>query len=255
MTMTADEPPIGRHARRNRRLVIVGGALFVVVILAAGLVVAPRLWDDDEPAPRGDGFAALPVCRQRPGARPATPVEPDRPIPTDVLAWALPTVTCYLADRIPQLLPAARFAPLPSPPTEPKVGPLEAVVLSGRSIDAVALVRDDAGGADLHLLVSMAPPTLLAQRRDNCSNETGCTATITTDGATVLTRAHPRPPGTGTALNVAEVFRGQTHIVILASDSDQTMLAKEPAPTRPTPILTIEQVSELALGPELLLFP
>jgi hypothetical protein len=263
--VTADEPPIGlrgpqvvaagRRARRNRRLATAGGALFVVVALAAGLATASRLWDHDELARRGDGFAALPACPERPGPRPATPVEPDRPIPADVQAWALPTVTCYLADRVPQLLPAARFAPLPAPLMGPDPGPLEAVVLDGKRIDAVALVRDDAGTGDLHLLISKAQPTLLAQRRDTCSTDTRCTVTTTTDGAKVLAWVHPRPPGTGHALNVVEVFRGQTHIVILASDSDQTMLAREPVSTRPTPVLTAEQVTELALGPELLLFP
>jgi hypothetical protein len=177
-----------------------------------------------------------------------------------VLAWALPTVTCYLADRIPRALTAARFAPVPSAGTGQDAGPLEAFHIpaeppDSNRVDAMALVRDDAGTGDLHLIISMPAPTALAARQDTCSKSTECTATTTTDGATVLAWAYPRPPENGYAHNVVEVFRGQTLIAIVASDSDQTMLERQPSPTRPTPVLTVEQLTELALGSELFLFP
>ena len=82
--VTADEPPIGltaptivaagRRARRHRRWGAAGGALMAVVALTAGLALAPRLWNRDEPVPRPDGYAALPPCPERPGQRPARAV-------------------------------------------------------------------------------------------------------------------------------------------------------------------------------------
>jgi hypothetical protein len=66
---------------------------------------------------------------------------------------------------------------------------------------------------------------------------------------------YPRSPETGYAHTIVEVFRGQTLVAIVASDSDRTMLDRKPVPTRPTPVLTAEQLTQLALGAELVLFP
>jgi hypothetical protein len=116
-------------------------------------------------------------------------------------------------------------------------------------------VHDDAGTGDLHVMVLMAEPSARETRQGACSRSARCSSRSLPDGGTVLVWVYPRKAGTQYAHHLVEVFRGQTMVAIVATDSDRSMLERDPAPSRPTPVLSAEELTELALGPDLVLFP
>jgi len=247
----------GRRSRRNRRLAAAGGVAFALALVtAAGVAFGPVALDRYRRTGPADGFAAARPCDTWPGTRPATPapLRPDQPLPADLAAWATATVTCQLADALPRMVPGARFARVPGE----SHGPLQAFIRGGplaSRVDALALVGDDKGVGDLTVQIGVSLPDEAAEEARNCDSRHNCTVRTGPNGETVL--ISPQWPGTpGYHLVAARVYRGQTSVVVEATDSDRQMVnGGAPKPTRTEPVLTIDQAVELALSPELLLFP
>jgi hypothetical protein len=255
MGLTADAVlAAGRRSRRTRRLAgFVGAGLAVALAGTAAVAVS------------GSGstvsdFAAAEPCPVSPGSRPAGTIAADRPLAPVLVNWAATSLTCYLADEVPRLLPAATYAQVPGVPAGPLVGfshggepPF------GNRVDAMALIRDAQGTGDLSVTVGVVERSEAARAKANCRTETlsRCTVQTGPHGETVLldTEAESTPAGEPRNF-VVFVYRGRTEINVQASNTDrQSRNGGAPVATRQQPVLSANQTVQLALAPELYLFP
>ena len=84
-----------------------------------------------------------------------------------------------------------------------------------------------------------------------------CTVQRGPDGETVLlsTERDPLPAGNPRTF-VVWVYRGHTEINVQVSNTDRRSVnGAAPVATRPEPVLSADQAVQLALSPELYLFP
>jgi hypothetical protein len=241
----------GRRSRRARRLAGVAGAGLAVALAGAGVIVG---WGG------GGDFAAANPCPSPPGTRPPGVIAADQALSPELVDWAATSLTCYLNDVLPQLLPAARYGRVPGE----QAGPLLGFSRGGgppwgNRVDAMALIRDDAGIGDLTVTVGVVDRSAAAEETANCRNEKAAKCTVRTgpDGETVLlgTEADGTPADQPRNF-VVRVYRGHSEIYVQASNTDrQAGRSGAPAATRPEPVLSAEQSVQLALSPELYLFP
>ncbi|MEV6850112.1 hypothetical protein [Actinoplanes sp. NPDC051411] len=252
MGLTADAVlAAGRRSRRTRRLAVLAGAGLVAAMAGAGVVVASS---------GGTDFAAADPCPVRPGPRPPGVIAADRPLAPDLVDWAATSLTCYLTEEVPRLLPAAKYAPVPGVPA----GPLQGFTHGGEPpwgnrVDALALIRDAEGTGDLTVTVGVVDRSAAVQAESDCRGDktAKCTVQRGPDGETVLlgTEADGTPAESPRNF-VVQVFRGHSEIDVQVSNTDrQAVNGQAPVATRPEPVLSAEQAVELAVAPELYLFP
>ncbi|MCU7722504.1 hypothetical protein ODJ79_02135 [Actinoplanes sp. KI2] len=244
----------GRRSRRTRRLAGVAGAGLAAALVGAGVVVVAG---GGFP---GSDFAAAAPCPSPPGSRPAGSVAADKPLSPELARWAATSLTCYLRQEVPRLLPAAKFAQVPGA----KAGPLTGFSLGGEPpwgnrVDALALIRDAAGTGDLTVTVGVVDQSDAAREKESCRTEKAakCTVQRGPNGETVLlgTERDPLPPDNPRNY-VVRVYRGHSEIYVQVSNTDrQPANGGAPAATRPKPVLSADQAVQLALSPELYLFP
>ncbi|MET7392320.1 hypothetical protein ABZS66_02330 [Dactylosporangium sp. NPDC005572] len=264
---------VARRARRNRTALTAGaGAVATLIAVAAGLAVTPGR--PGTPATKLSPALIISCAGQRPG----TPVQPNQPIPDDLATWGKSTVTCHLKAALPTLLPGATFEQVQGAPAGPLIGfilqrpPRSQRVetspgLSANSpdvrplnhrVDAVSVIRDSQGAGDLWLMIGITAPHEKDRAIEQCrATAARCTVQSGPNGATALTLTST-PDQTGSYYqNSVQVFRGNTAIWIAATNTDRKTRTGSglSAPTRPTPILTTDQLLELALAPDLLLYP
>ncbi|MEV0902432.1 hypothetical protein [Actinoplanes sp. NPDC049802] len=268
---TDGEPPLaltaagvltaGRRSRRNRRLAGVAGAGLAIVLAGlAGFVVHDNATPGRRTPVAGPEFGAAGPCPFPPGARPPGTIAADEPLSPELADWAATKVTCYLNEELPRLLPSARFAPMPGVPA----GALIAFSHGGEPpwgnrVDALALIRDAAGTGDLTVMVGVADRSAGAEAADACRRtQVGeCTVRNGPDGVTVTvgTEADGTPADLPRTC-VVRVYRGHSEIYVQVSSTDQQAVdGGAPRKTRPEPVLTEDQAVQLALSPELFLFP
>jgi hypothetical protein len=179
----------------------------------------------------------------------------DQPLPPEVLEWAATSLTCHLNDEVPRLLPAARFAQVP----DALAGPLLASVHGGtmrNRVDAMALVHDAEGTGELTVTVGVVDPSAADQAADECRRVTAATCGVRRgpNGETVLLGTEAdSTPATAPRNLVVQVYRGHSRIYVQASSTDRQGDAA--VATRPEPVLSADQAIQLALSPELHLFP
>ncbi|MEU4689686.1 hypothetical protein [Actinoplanes sp. NPDC023714] len=206
------------------------------------------------PGPRQRAAVVL-RCPVGPGVRPPGAIAAGEPLPPDLVEWASASVTCFLHAEIPRLLPEARFAAVPGA----QAGPLTAVSPGGEPpwgnrVDAMTLIRDDAGTGDLTVMVGVVDPSVAEREEQSCRRDTAarCTVRRGPDGEIVLLSTERDPLPAGNPRNwVVRVYRGHSEINVQVSNTDR----QGPSATRPEPVLTAEQAVELALSPSLQLFP
>ncbi|MDM4718910.1 hypothetical protein QTQ03_04595 [Micromonospora sp. WMMA1363] len=272
-----DEPPMGltsdeilaagRRSRRNRRLAGMAAAGLAAILFGVGVVaVSGGGGSSTTPA-----FTAAGPCPFPPGSRPPGVIAADQPLSPELREWASVSVTCHLTEALPRLLPTAQYGQVRGAPAGPLVGhSLGGEPPWGNRVDALALVRDADGTGDLLVNVGVVDRLAAADAADGCWRGTDprCTVQSGPNGETVLVstdadRAAVAPPGLRTSLAhpdavhlTVTVYRGQTEIVVQASNTDrQVVNGRPPVATRPEPVLTVEQARELALSPELYLYP
>jgi len=250
MGLTADAVLMaGRRSRRTHRLAGFAGAGLAAALIGAGLVVV-----SDGGSPGADYAAAAP-CPFPPGSRPPGAIAANRPLPPDVVQWAATSLTCYLNDEVPRLLPAATYAQVPGA----QAGPLTGFTLGGNRVDSVALIRDAEGTGDLTVTVGVVDQSEAAREKAGCLSERAakCTVQSGPHGETVLlgTEHDPLPPGSPRNF-VVRVYRGHSEIYVQVSNTDRRSVnGAAPVATRPKPVLSAEQAVQLALSRELYLFP
>jgi hypothetical protein len=123
----------------------------------------------------------------------------------------------------------------------------------------MALIRDAERTGDLLVTVGVTHRTAAVDATEDCRTATSFTCTVQSgpNGETILISteneadaAHSPPTW------VVRVYRGQTEVLVEVSTNDpQSVDAGPPVSTRPEPLLTSEQVGNLALSPELYFFP
>jgi hypothetical protein len=255
MGLTADQVVVaGRRTRRTRRLAVVAGAGLATAVGAAGVVLAFG------GSSTGADFAAADPCPVRPGPRPAGAFAADRPLSPELVEWAATSVTCYLTEEVPRLLPTARYGQVPGVPA----GPLQGFTHGGEPpwgnrVDALALIRDAEGTGDLTVTVGVVDRSAAAQAKKDCQGDktAKCTVQKGPNGETVLvgTEADGTPAESPRNF-VVRVFRGHSEIDVQASTTDrQVKNGRGPVATRPEPVLSADQAVQLAVSPELYLFP
>jgi hypothetical protein len=98
-----------------------------------------------------------------------------------------------------------------------------------------------------------------AQAEDDCRSEKAakCTVRSEQNGQTVLvSTAADGTPAEEPRNFVVRVYRGHSEINVQASNTDrQAVNGNAPVATRPQPVLSADQTVQLALSPELYLFP
>ncbi|GAA2626934.1 hypothetical protein [Paractinoplanes durhamensis] len=255
MGLTADGVlKAGRRSRRARRLAGVAGAGLAAVL--AG-VAAVGVWGG---SPDGPEYMAADPCPVPPGARPAGVIAGDQPLSPNLVAWATTSVTCYLNAEVPRLLPTATYAQVPGA----QAGPLMGFNLGGQPpwgnrVDALALIRDAKGVGDLTVNVGVVDESVAAQAEAECRGDTvaKCTVMSGPKGSTVLLGTEPDGTPAGEPKNwVVRVYRGHSEIYVQVSNTDrQEKDGAAPVATRPEPVLSADQAVQLALSPELYLFP
>lgn len=256
-----DEPPMGltsagilqagRRSRRNHRAAALAGAAAAAAVLTlAGMAALPSLLPASRPA---STFGALAPCPAVPGSRPAGQIDPARPFTPAMAAWATASVTCALADEVPGLLPDARFLRVPGA----KAGPLVGYTFNGEQppfgnrVDAVALVRDRHGTGDLTISVGVGGARDRQAAIAACQHDPRCEVRTISPGVTALVAKY-----LPAAEAVVTVYRGHTLIHVEASNTDrQVVNGAAPGATRDAPVLATGQVLDLALSPQLYLFP
>jgi hypothetical protein len=250
MALTADAVlAAGRRSRRTRRLAGFAGAGLAAALAGAGLVVVSA---GGFP---GAKFAAASPCPAPPGSRPPGVIAAGRPLSPQVVQWAATSLTCYLKDEVPRLLPTARYARMPGAPA----GPLTGYTIGGNRVDSMTLIRDAEGTGDLTVTVGLVDQSAAAQEKAGCLRETAakCTVERGPSGVTVLLSTERDPlPADNPRNFVVRVYRGHSEIYVQASNTDrQAANGGAPVATRPKPILSADQAVQLALSPELYLFP
>jgi hypothetical protein len=253
MGLTADAVlTAGRRSRRARRLAGFTGAGLVAALVGTGVAVVSG-------SSGGTDFTAAGPCPFAPGSRPAGAIAADRPLTPELVEWATRSLTCHLNDEVPRLLPTARYAQVPGAPA----GPLLAFSLGGappfgNRVDAMALIRDAEGTGDLTVSVGVVDRSAAAEEKESCRSEKAakCTVQKGPNGETVLLGTERDPLPAGNPRNfVVRVYRGHSEIYVQASNTDRQSDGRGPVPTRPQPVLSADQTVQLALSPELYLFP
>ena len=255
MGLTADVVlAAGRRSRRARRVAGFAGAGLAVALAGAGVVVVSG------GGSFGGEFAAAAPCPDQPGSRPSGTYAADRPLSPVLVRWAATSVTCYLHEEVPRLLPAARYAQVAGARAAPLTGfSLGGEPPWGNRVDALALIRDADGTGDLTVTVRVVDQAEATREKDSCLSEKDAQCTIQGGpaGETVLlgTERDPLPPGSPRNF-VVRVYRGHSEIYVQVSNSDQQPVhGGAPVATRPEPVLSADQTIRLALSPELYLFP
>lgn len=255
MGLTADAVlAAGRRSRRTRRLAGFAGAGLAAALLGAGVVVVSG---GSSP---GAGFEAAAPCPFPPGSRPPGVIAANRPFPPELVEWAATSLTCYLNDEVPRLLPAATYAQMPGA----QAGPLTGFSLGGEPpwgnrVDSMTLIRDAEGTGDLTVTVGVVDRSVAAREKASCQREKAakCTVQNGPNGETVLLGTERDPLPAGNPRNfVVRVYRGHSEINVQVSNTDrQSVNGAAPVATRPKPVLSADQAVQLALSPELYLFP
>ncbi|MBE1491440.1 hypothetical protein [Plantactinospora soyae] len=250
----------GRRSRRNRRLAGVGGAALTAVLVGAGAMVAPQLVGPSTTV------AAAPPCAAPPGSRPPGVIAADQPMSDELADWASASLTCYLSYAMPRMLPGAEYLKAPDALAGPLIGfsmphpasgrPVRGKLLIGSDrVDARAVIQDAQGTSDFSVMVEMARPEAEAMAAARCEAVThfACTLHPGPAGTTVTVSSGLEPlPADHPRSYTARVYRGQTIVTVGVSNDDRR--GPEPVATRPVPVLTTDQIIELALAPELHLF-
>lgn len=244
----------GRRSRRTRRLAGFAGTGLAAALVGAAVVVVSGGGSSSA------DFAAAAPCPVRPGSRPPGVIAANRPLPPKVVEWAATSLTCYLNEELPRLLPGATFAQVPGAPAGPLLGfSLGGEPPWGNRVDAMALIRDAEGTGDLTVTVGVLNPTEAAREEDNCQRETvaKCTVQRGPNGETVLLGTERDPLRAGDPRNfIVRVYRSHSEINVQVSNTDrQSVNGAAPVATRPEPVLSADQAVQLALSPELYLFP
>ncbi|MEU4238293.1 hypothetical protein [Actinoplanes sp. NPDC026619] len=254
MGLTADGVlTAGRRSRRARRLAAFAGAGVAAALVGVAAVVVYG------GGAGGEDFVAADPCPVRPGARPAGEISADQALSPNLVAWATTSLTCRLNDEVPRLLPHARYAPAPGVQAGPLIGfTIGGEPPWGNRVDSISLIRDDQGTGDLTVTVGVVKRSAGAEAKAGCLQETvsQCSVEKGPHGEIVLfdtELADPSPDNPRN--NIVYVYRGQTEVMVQASNTDRRAADGAPAATRPQPVLSKEQVIELALSPELYLFP
>jgi hypothetical protein len=250
MGLTADAVlTAGRRSRRTRRLAGFAWAGLAAALVGAGVVVVSG------GSSTGANFAAAVPCPVPPGSRPPGVIAAGQPLPAELVRWAATSLTCYLNDEVPRLLPAATYARMPGA----QAGPLTGFTLGGDRVDSMTLIRDADGTGDLTVTVAVVDRSQAAQEKDSCLSERAakCTVRSGPNGETVLlaTERDPLPPGNPRNF-VVRVYRGHSEIYVQVSNTDrQSVNGAAPVATRPQPVLSADQAVQLGLSRELYLFP
>jgi hypothetical protein len=267
--VSAEEPPArlgsteilaaARRSQRARTTAALASAGLAGALLVAGVAAVPGLRSSSPDAAQpGDGFTSARPCATAPGPAPAGPAADKQPLSKEQAAWARAKLTCYLAATMPRLLPDARYAKVPFPWTGE---PLTAVSRSEfpqsvNRVDAFALVRDARGTGDLTVIIEATTTPPASQAAEQCRQWSFCTVRTGPNGETVVLNQAPPDPKDGVQSVSARVYRGHTCVSVEASNSDRGYAGGgAPAATRDRPILSADQVVELASSPELYLFP
>lgn len=255
MGLTADAVlAAGRRSRRTRRVVGFAGAGLVAAMVGAGMLVVSG------GASSGVDFAAADPCSLRPGSRPSGVIAADRPLSPELVEWAATSLTCHLNDEVPRLLPTAGYARVPGAPAGPLLGFSHGGEPPwGNRVDAMALIRDGAGTGDLTVTVGVVDRSAATQAEDECRRDEAAVCTVQNgpNGETVLvgTEADDTPAEAPRNF-VVRVYRGHNEVYVQASNTDrQVVSGRAPVATRPQPVLSANQAVQLALSPELYLFP
>ncbi|WP_229070986.1 hypothetical protein [Actinoplanes sp. DH11] len=255
MGLTADAMlTAGRRSRRTRRLAGVGGAGLAVALAGAGAAVVTGT------GLLGPNFAAASPCPSPPGSRPAGTVAADRALPPELVEWAATSVTCHLTTEVPRLLPAAEYAQAPGVEAAPLAGfSLGGEPPIGNRVDAMALIRDAAGTGDLSVSVGVVDRSLGAKAADDCRRSEWFPCSVRTGPnreIVLLSTEDDSLSATEPRNFVVRVYRGHSEISVQASNTDRKAVGDgPPVATRPMPVLSAEQAVQLALSPELYLFP
>ncbi|WP_238005379.1 hypothetical protein KZZ52_17730 [Dactylosporangium sp. AC04546] len=249
---------VARRARRNRTVLTAGiGVFAALTAVATGIAVTP-------------GRPGTPAAKPSPivitscaGQRPDTPVQPDQPIPDDLATWGKNTVTCYLKAALPSLVPGATFEQVQGAPAGPLIGFILPLGQTGPSrdgrplndrVDAVSIIRDSQGAGDLWLTIGVTSPGEKDREIERCRAGSTCTVQSGPNGATALI-VSAQPNAVPFSQNWVQVYRGNSTIWIGATDTDRKARGGLPERTRPTPILTTDQLLELSYAQDLLLYP
>jgi hypothetical protein len=183
----------------------------------------------------------------------------DRPLPPELVQWAATSLTCYLNEEVPRLLPAATYARAPGAPAGPLTGFSHGGAPPvGNRVDAVTLIRDAEGTSALTVTIGVVDKKAAAREESACRRDKAakCTVQNGPDGETVLlgTERDPLPPGNPRNW-VVRVYRGHSEINVQVSNTDHAVNDASPLITRPEPVLSSDQAVQLALSPRLSLFP
>lgn len=244
----------GRRSRRTRRLAGFAAAGLAAALVGAGVVTVSG------GSSTGADFAAAAPCPFPPGPRPPGVIAADKPLPPAVLEWATTSLTCHLNDEVPRLLPAATYAQMPGV----QAGPLTGFSLGGEPpwgnrVDSMTLIRDAEGTGDLTVMVGVVDRSAAAREKAGCQRDKAakCTVQKGPNGETVLLGTERDPLPAGNPRNfVVRVYRGHSEINVQVSNTDrQSANGGGPVVTRPEPVLSADQAVQLALSPELYLFP
>ncbi|HLL69569.1 MAG TPA: hypothetical protein VK453_28195 [Micromonosporaceae bacterium] len=287
LTYVDSEPPMavrsddiltaGRRARRVHRMTAgaAGGAVAGIVVLAAAAVTgvlpgqgaplrpaAPSA-SAASPAPSASTAAPAPSagtaaqgepvapCTARPGPRPAQTATPGETLQPELAAWARASLTCYLADALPRVLPDARYAA----PDGAYAGALQAYSHDppmGARVDAAALITDSEGTGDILVIVEAKTPAQFDAEVRTCRRPECVTRSGAGGSRIMIGETPPVSPGGYYDITV-RAFRGHTAVVMEVTNSDR---GPDPARMgRAKPALTVEQLVELASDPALTLFP
>jgi hypothetical protein len=264
--VSAEEPPArlgsteilaaARRSQRARTTAALASAGLAGALLVAGVAAVPGLRSSSPDAAQpGDGFTSARPCATAPGPAPAGPAADKQPLSKEQAAWARAKLTCYLAATMPRLLPDARYAKVPGAPGEPLTAVSRWDPQSVNRVDVVALVRDARGTGDLTVSVEATTTSAASKAAEDCRQWSFCTVRTGPNGETVVLNQAP-PDGAGFQDVNAWVYRGHTCVLVEVSNSDRHVVGDGgPAATRDRPILSADQVVELASSPELYLFP
>jgi hypothetical protein len=118
----------------------------------------------------------------------------------------------------------------------------------------MALIRDAEGTGDLTVTVGVVDRSEAARARSGCQHDEAakCTVQKGPNGETVLLGTErDGTPADAPRNYVVRVYRGHSEINVQVSNTDR----QAPVATRPNPVLSADQAVQLALAPELYLFP
>lgn len=215
---------VARQDRRifaTRALGAAGAAAVAVAVVGAFALTARH---PQQTPGRGDPCVPRPLPTQTVAYFSPTPVPADGPVNDreELLA-------CFLANRLPELLPGTRFGRLYA------LGPL-AVHHNGSDVILDAMTFDDAGIGEIHLSISHIKPEATTQPGEEVTVRSG------PHGETVWVV-------TTATENMVQVFSGGNEIVMRASAHVEDIKIR-----RNTPPLSVDQLIDLACSPQMLLY-